>query len=74
MLHELTDCPRFLLIGADHQFGWEPRRTARPPGEVIATVENDSHRRNVGPVMEPERDMHVYTDYEGRVSRFRRRR
>ena len=74
MLYELAERPRFLLIGADHQLGWEPRRTARPPGDVIATVENDSHHRNVGLVMDPERDMRVYTDYEGRVSRFRRRR
>ena len=138
MLHELAERPRFLLIGADGRFGWELRRTAPPPGDVIATAENDSRRRNVaadlldladhgelrrvvaevkphviltsgargvqgrisslpmaktftgrfhgempvfrwrnrhvGPVMDPEGDALVYTDYRGRVSRFRRRR
>ncbi|MCY4454125.1 MAG: dTDP-4-dehydrorhamnose reductase [Immundisolibacterales bacterium] len=47
MLHELSERPRILLIGADGQLGWELRRTASPLGDVIATVENDSRRRNV---------------------------
>lgn len=47
MLHELAERPRILLIGADGQLGWELRRTASPLGDVFATVENDSRRRNV---------------------------
>lgn len=47
MLYELAERPRILLIGADGQLGWELRRTASPLGDVIATVENDSRRRNV---------------------------
>ncbi len=47
MFHELAERPRILLIGADGQLGWELRRTASPLGDVIATVENDSRRRNV---------------------------
>ena len=47
MLYELAERPRILLIGADGQLGWELRRSAAPLGEVVATVENDSRRRNV---------------------------
>ena len=47
MLYELCERTRILLIGADGQLGWELRRTASPLGDVFATVENDSRRRNV---------------------------
>ena len=47
MLYELAERPRILLIGADGQLGWELRRAASPLGDVIATVENASRRRNV---------------------------
>jgi len=47
MLYELAERPRILLIGADGQLGWELRRSAAPRGGVVATVENDSRRRNV---------------------------
>ena len=47
MLYELSERPWILLIGADGQLGWELRRTASPLGDVFATVENASRRRNV---------------------------